>query len=245
MEDQFLTEEQIRNIIKDTLGELIPEITSKIDRRFEVMQESIQGSSASFLDELIADAEEFEGEDDEDEFEDENDEDDYEGTASPDPEVAALKRELDIIKRQSQQDREAREQAERDRQLSSMRSSALNVLQESGRIVKPEALLKLLEADGHLVERDGQYVVKGKDEYGDIYKPLNESIDTFLSGDYAYMATARGGTGTGATQGSTVSLGNGFKYFDRDGKSTVDPGEAMKTDRDGYLKELAQVQSAK
>lgn len=243
MED-FLTEEQIRSIIKDELGGLIPEITNRIDRRFEVMQESIQESSTNFLDELIADAEEFEGEDEE-EFEDEDDENDYEGTASPDPEVAALKRELDIIKRQSQADREAREQAERDRQLSSMRSSALNALQESGRVVKPEALLKLLEADGHLVERDGQFMVKGKDEYGDIYKPLNESIDTFLSGDYAYMATARGGTGTGATQGSTVSLGNGFKYFDRDGKSKVDPGEAMKTDRDGYLKELAQVQSAK
>lgn len=245
MED-FLTEEQIRSIIKESLGELLPEITSKIDRRFEVMQESIEESSASFLDELIADAEEYEGEDDEEyDDEDEDDEDELENRSSPDPEVAALKRELDLIKRQSQQDREAREQAERDRQLSNMRSSALNALQESGRVVKPEALLKLLEADGHLVERDGQFMVKGKDEYGDIYKPLTDSIDTFLSGDYAYMATARGGTGTGATQGSTVSLGNGLKYFDRDGKSKVDPGEAMKTDRDGYLKELAQVQSAK
>jgi hypothetical protein len=250
MSNEFITQEDFDRMLDSKLEALLGKMGENVTRQLEAhtarIGEVVKGGSSSYLDQLIEEADAIEDDEDDDDDDDEFDYSDDEEdapTVTRDPEVAKLKRELDTLKQQSQNDRTAREEAEFQKAQAALDNATIETLSKSG-IGNARQLLTLLKSEGKIVEKDGQYVVASKDQYGDTFTPVADKLPEFLAGDYGHFAPARPGTGTGATAaGSNSMMGGSLKYFNSDGSAKGNIGEAMAKDRSGYLAELSQVQA--
>ena len=248
MSEEYFTKADIEALFDSKLDAAIEKMAANTSRQLDAHSDRIQETSTNWLDQLVEEADALE---DDDEYEDEDDDeefgysdDEYEDEPVRDPEVTALKRKLDALERQSQEDRNAREEAEYQQQRNALRSSTIEAIQKTGKVVNPSQLLKLLESEGKIVERNGQYVVEGSDQFGVTYTSVADSIDGFLETDYGHFAPSRPGTGTGATAaGSNRTSATGLKYFNTDGTTKGNVGELMSKDPQGYMAELSQIQS--
>jgi len=251
MSEEYFTKADIEALFDSKLDAAIEKMAANTSRQLDAHSDRIKETSSSWLDDLVTEADALEDDDNEDEDEDEDDEefdysadDEEDNEPVRDPEVTALRRKLDALERQSQEDRSAREEAEYQQKRNALRSSTIEAIQKTGKVVNPSQLLKLLESEGKIVERDGQYVVEGKDQFGVTYTSVADSIDGFLETDYGHFAPSRPGTGTGATAaGSNRTSATGLKYFNPDGTSKGNVGELMSKDPQGYMAELSQIQS--
>lgn len=248
MSEEYFTKADIEALFDSKLDAAIEKMAANTSRQLDAHSDRIQETSTNWLDQLVEEADALE---DDDEYEDEDDDeefgysdDEYEDEPVRDPEVTALKRKLDALERQSQEDRNAREEAEYQQQRNALRSSTIEAIQKTGKVVNPSQLLKLLESEGKIFERNGQYVVEGSDQFGATYTSVADSIDGFLETDYGHFAPSRPGTGTGATAaGSNRTSATGLKYFNTDGTTKGNVGELMSKDPQGYMAELSQIQS--
>jgi len=252
MSEEYFTKADIEALFDSKLDAAIEKMAANTSRQLDAHSDRIQETSTNWLDQLVEEADALEGGDDDDDYEDDDDDEEFDYSADDyednepvrDPEVTALRRKLDALERQSQEDRSAREEAEYQQKRNSLRSSTIEAIQKTGKVVNPSQLLKLLESEGKIVERDGQYVVEGKDQFGVTYTSVADSIDGFLETDYGHFAPSRPGTGTGATAaGSNRTSATGLKYFNTDGTSKGNVGELMSKDPQGYMAELSQIQS--
>ena len=249
MSEEYFTKADIEALFDRKLDAAIEKMAANTSRQLDAHSDRIQETSTNWLDQLVEEADALEDDDDDYESDDGDEEfgysdDEYEDEPVRDPEVTALKRKLDALERQSQEDRNAREEAEYQQQRNALRSSTIEAIQKTGKVVNPSQLLKLLESEGKIFERNGQYVVEGSDQFGATYTSVADSIDGFLETDYGHFAPSRPGTGTGATAaGSNRTSATGLKYFNTDGTTKGNVGELMSKDPQGYMAELSQIQS--
>jgi len=251
MSEEYFTKADIEALFDSKLDAAIEKMAANTSRQLDAHSDRIKETSSSWLDDLVTEADALEDDDNEDEDEDEDDEefdysadDEEDNEPVRDPEVTALRRKLDALERQSQEDRSAREEAEYQQKRNALRSSTIEAIQKTGKVVNPSQFLKLLESEGKIIERNGQYVVEDSDQFGATYTSVADSIDGFLETDYGHFAPSRPGTGTGATAaGSNRTSATGLKYFNTDGTSKGNVGELMSKDPQGYMAELSQIQS--
>ena len=216
-----LSEQDLQAITKSVLESLTPalgeivgktvdgKITELNERAIAPLAEKISGIDLEggfdrMLDRLIEEADSLSVDDSaDDDYTYGPDEDDTPVSNRPDPAILRAQKELEELKAQMQQERQAREQAERQAQRQRLENEVVSRISDSVLPGKASELLKLLEVSGKLAEENGQLVVKGRDQYGEISKPLTEALPTLLQSDYSHYALGRGGTGTGAAPGNS------------------------------------------
>lgn len=134
----------------------------------------------------------------------------------PDPELTAVRQELEQLRAQREKDQQefrAAIKAEQDRQADLLRQSQLKDMRAAARqkisgLVHPGAeddFLKLLEDKGILVEDGDNFVIKSKDNYGEVKLPLEQGVPDLLKNQFGYFVPPRPGTGTGSGPSSTSS----------------------------------------
>lgn len=110
----------------------------------------------------------------------------------------------------------------------------------SDRVANPNHLLALAEQSGAIQYKDGQYVYTQKNAFNeDEFIPVDKAgkngdyFDSLLSGDFAYMAKPRPGTGLGSSNGKTTTAqGQQSKYF---GDSPADPATLAQVALEGGI----------
>lgn len=259
-----MTKEEIAALVRDSLKEILPgvvqeELKSYTTTVLKPQLEDVLEESRGWLDDLIDEAESMTDDDDDPDDDDDGDGEgfdfdlDYvapeggEGNKVDDRALKQLQKRIDQLETEKEQERQQREETEAKAAKDSMMNAAIEGISGTKRVTNSKHFLTALQTDGKVIEKDGQMFIKGKDKYDmDALLPLNEgTINDLLATDYSHFDMARGGTGTGATNstGSGYSSG-GLKYFNSDGSPKVDPGQAMTSDRTGYLAEVAQLQKA-
>ncbi|PSB26212.1 hypothetical protein [Stenomitos frigidus] len=251
----YLTKDEAKELFSSLLTEGLGQLETNLSRQLQTQAEQLSrraesSSSLDWLDSLIQEAEGLEGIEEDTETPDAAYDESDLGDIANNPAIAQLKQKLSTLERENtqfrtqwQQEQARREQAEEDTRVNGMRATAIQDLSLGNRVVNPAQMLSLLLQEGRVIEQGDQYVVKKTDKHGDLFVPLKDELDGLLTTDYSHFAARREGTGSGAYPGSPPRTPvTSFKYFDHDGKPTVDPGQAMQTDRAGYLQELAAVQ---
>jgi hypothetical protein len=211
--------EQLEERVIEGVAGLMRRQGAAYDERFEELEEGIgeavDNLSDEFLDEIIAEAEEYDDYFDEDEYDDEDDDDfldedeyddfddEYEEEPMTDPrvlrEIANLRRQNQALQAQQEQDREDRENEREELEYQRMVNDLERQLQ--GRVVNPRQFIKLLDDEGLLVQAGNQLAIAVEDEYGEDAVDILDALPELLEdGDYAHFEPARPGTGTGASQ---------------------------------------------
>lgn len=166
----------------------------------------------SFIDNLIAEADELQTDDEDEEesdyseYADDEDDDDYETPSNKlsQQEIATMRENEALKARLEALEKQNAENARRA-QLKELEANALSVL--SGKVIPgtEKQVITLLTAQG-LVQEDGNgYVVTTRDRLGEIKKPLAEVVDTLLENNFKHFVPAREGTGSGATNGTNAT----------------------------------------
>lgn len=218
-----LSEQDLKAITDSVLQSLTPALTQMVgttidgkmselhERAIAPLAEKIEGINLEggfdrMLDRLIEEADSIGGDDDS--YDDSDEVDETPVSSKPDPNALRALKELEDLKAQVASERQAREQAERQAQRQRLESEVISKIGDAVLPGKASELLKLLEVSGKLVEENGQLVVKSRDQYGEISKPITEALPTLLQSEYSHYALGRGGTGTGAAPGmaSTPSV---------------------------------------
>lgn len=124
---------------------------------------------------------------------------------------------LQAAEQRAAQEKETREKIAEDQRISSMETGFVNSLRGKIRANTENDMLTLLKTRGLLTEENGQYLVKGKDQYQmDALVPIDQALPELLKGDFSYFADSRPGTGTGnpgTSSGTGVSTGSGGRFF--------------------------------
>ncbi len=250
---EYLTKDEAKELFASLLTEGLGQLETSLSRQLQTQAEQLNSrtdssSSLDWLDSLIEEAEGLEGVEPETEPSDAYDESTVDDAANPAiaqlrQKLAKLETENTQFKTQWQQEQARREQAELEKRLTGMETSAIQDLSVGNRVVNPKQMLTLMIQEGRVVEQENQYMLKKTDKHGELLVPLKDGLDDLLATDYSHFAARRGGTGSGAFPANApTSPVQSFKYFDHEGKPTVDPGVAMQKDRAGYLQELAAFQ---
>lgn len=194
----------ISEAVEAKVGTLEESLETQLSRMFSSVENASQQGFNQFLDQLIEEADQLQldyGDDDADD-DDDDDYDDEPVTRAKDAETMRMEEKIKRMEAEIVAEKRAREQAEALRVAEANKAKAIQQL--SGKVLPgtEEQLLTILETKG-LVDDD--YNIIGRDKFGEVKKPLSESVDELLSSQFAHFAPPRSGSGTGGSNSSTMN----------------------------------------
>lgn len=206
----FVTSDELKSLVESTMRsvwkELSAESSATQQRQFDALRQEFSQKaedSLSWIDELIEEAEDYDG----GYYTEEEDSDDAEYDEYDDEDDSAIAEMQGALNRMSddlEAERQARVDAENRTYYSNLINGAVDAIAKTGKVRNPKQLLGLLIDDEYVTDdEDGNFVVTIKDEYGMSQTvPFVDALDNFLSmPDYEHFAAPRAGSGTGAEPG--------------------------------------------